>query len=62
MKIAERECLKCEQKFAGIPLLRCGHFICPKCYCYLKTNRDNQHSNKCGCVACGKNMVRKCRI
>lgn len=60
--ISYRTCQECNQTFSRIPLLTCGHFICPECYCKLKANRPNQYSNKCGCPCCGKNMFRKCRI
>lgn len=60
--ISYRTCQECEQTFAQIPLLTCGHFVCSQCYCKLKANRPNPKSNRCGCPTCGKNMIRKSRI
>ncbi len=59
MKRISKICEVCNSLFEYIPSLRCGHFICNKCYCHLKLNRDRS-SNKCGCPICGENMVRKC--
>jgi hypothetical protein len=62
MKNISKTCEICNLTFEYIPNLRCGHFVCNKCYCKLKSNRANQCSNKCGCPTCGENMIRKCRI
>ena len=60
--MTEKECLICLEQFSRVPDLRCGHFICPHCYCKLKANRPDKKSNKCGCPYCFKNMIRKLRL
>lgn len=63
MKSIERTCLRCDETFTQIPLLRCGHFYCHECYSKLKAVRPNPvNNNKCPCPICGENMIRKCRI
>ena len=39
----------------NIPLLRCGHYVCCKCYCALKSNRIND------CHVCKKKLIRGAR-
>lgn len=39
----------------NVPLLRCGHYICPPCYCVLKTNRIYN------CLICHKELKRGCK-
>ena len=36
----------------NVPLLRCGHYICPDCYCTLKLKNINH------CQICFKYLVR----
>lgn len=45
------ECIVCLEEF-HIPLLKCGHFVCPCCYCGLKNRKMN------GCPYCKKRMIR----
>lgn len=54
-----KTCIRCDKTFTTNATLRCGHFVCSKCYCALKENRPIRTSNKCGCPSCGRNMIRK---
>ena len=48
-------CLICSAMYdKNVTLLKCKDYICPKCYCHLKTNRIY----KC---PCGKKLIRGCR-
>lgn len=46
------DCGFCLNTVPNIPLLRCGHFLCNKCYCFMK---DNKIFN---CELCGRKLVR----
>lgn len=35
-----------------VPLLRCGHYACPPCYCKIKDRRINH------CLLCEKKLIR----
>lgn len=52
----QRQCELCKINYSGIPLLICGHFICPPCYVKLK-NIDS----KCKCPFCDKKLQRRLR-
>ena len=43
-------CLDCPDK--NVPLLRCGHYVCPPCYCALK---DHKYFD---CQVCKKKLIR----
>lgn len=43
-------CLDAPDK--NVPLLKCGCYICPPCYCRLKSNKIND------CQVCNKKLVR----
>ena len=45
-------CQKCLQIIDRVPLLRCGHFICAKCYCDCKSMKINN------CGICDKKLIR----
>lgn len=46
-------CLVCIAiKDKNVPLLKCGHYVCPLCYCNLKSNNVNN-------CACGEKLIRK---
>lgn len=47
------DCYICLDEFLKIPLLNCGHFVCPKCYCDLKQRKINS------CCLCKKKLTRK---
>ena len=49
-------CYICLEYINNIPLLRCKHFICSKCYCELKNRRINN------CQICQKKLIRGCKI
>lgn len=46
------KCFKCLSIVANVPLLTCGHFCCPECYCDLKTYKINT------CLICDKPLKR----
>lgn len=46
------KCFKCLSIVANVPLLTCGHFCCPECYCDLKTYKINI------CLICDKPLKR----
>lgn len=41
------------EKSKNIPLLFCGHFCCPECYCKLKINNFKH------CLLCYKPLKRR---
>lgn len=43
-------CLEAPDK--NVPLLKCGHYCCPKCYCSLKFYKMNN------CSVCCKKLIR----
>ena len=48
-------CIICFMSYdKNVPLLKCGDYICPKCYCDLKSNKINE-------CRCGKKLIRGCR-
>ena len=49
----KRECLICYEQLSDVPLLVCGHFICPDCYVKLK------QCGKTTCPFCFKKLKRK---
>jgi len=46
------DCHICQKTIDRVPLLRCGHFVCPKCYCDCKTMKINN------CVVCDRKLIR----
>lgn len=46
-------CLADEDK--NVPLLRCGHYVCPPCYCRIK--QDKMYA----CLICDKKLIRGCK-
>lgn len=53
MKSIERTCQKCKTEITEVPLLMCGHFICPDCYVHLKMEKC------CECPICHRKLKRK---
>lgn len=51
-RLMEKECLVCCNMIGGWPVLKCGHFICPKCYHKLR------HQGITHCPYCFKEMRR----
>lgn len=49
------DCAMCLRTISNIPLLKCGHFICNKCYNDLKS--DNVEK----CELCQKKLIRSCK-
>lgn len=50
-------CFLCNEKPSPlVPLLRCGHYLCCRCYCNTKSNGIGQ------CLQCKKKLVRGMRI
>jgi hypothetical protein len=51
-------CFKCDiPKHKEVPLLVCGCYICPDCYCRLKSSTPKiQH-----CLVCNNKLVRSSR-
>ena len=47
-----KNCFICLEKIEKVPLLKCGCFICPGCYCNLKSRRIDK------CSVCNKKMTR----
>lgn len=48
-------CLHCEDPYdKNVPLLRCGCYLCPSCYCRFKASKIN----KC---LCSKKLIRGSR-
>ena len=47
-----QDCFICLESSPKVPLLKCGHFVCPKCYCELKGNKINN------CCICQKKLIR----
>ena len=45
-------CFICLGFLERVPLLRCGHFVCPECYCACKGRKINN------CCVCNKKMIR----
>jgi len=46
-------CYVCDKSPSNdIPLLRCGCYVCPPCYCKIKDERKNH------CLVCGKKLIR----
>lgn len=43
-------CLADEDK--NVPLLRCGDYVCPPCYCRIKSEKINT------CLMCDKKLIR----
>jgi hypothetical protein len=50
-----QSCFICLNYIERVPLLRCGHFVCPECYEKCKNLRINN------CSVCDKKMVRGCK-
>lgn len=46
-------CLGDEDK--NVPLLRCGCYVCPPCYCRIKQDRIYT------CLLCDKKLIRGCK-
>ena len=47
------ECYICfNEPDQNVPLLKCGHYVCPRCYCALKSNRFYK------CQLCQRKLVR----
>lgn len=46
------DCYICLEKIHGVPLLRCGHFVCPRCYCRCKDVGINN------CSVCDRKLTR----
>ena len=46
------DCYICLESCPNVPLLKCGHFVCPPCYCDLKSRRFYH------CSLCRKELVR----
>ena len=45
-------CLHCEDPYdKNVPLLKCGCYLCPSCYCRFKSSKINN------CL-CGKKLIR----
>lgn len=51
-----KQCQVCSTTDNNVPLLVCGHFICPQCYVKMKTEDKN-----CKCVDCNTRLKRKTR-
>ena len=50
------DCLNCEtQQIKEVPLLVCGCYICPDCYCRLKSSKIHY------CLTCNKKLRRSTR-
>ena len=47
-----QNCFICLGNIPRVPLLRCGHFVCPECYCECK---DRAIYN---CSVCQKKLIR----
>ena len=48
-------CLHCEDSYdKNVPLLRCGCYLCPSCYCRFKSSKINN------CL-CSKKLIRGAR-
>lgn len=46
-------CYKCDKgPNLDIPLLRCGCYVCPPCYCLIKGEKINN------CLICDKKLIR----
>ncbi len=54
MKSSNTCCLECSTpKTTAVPLLECGHFVCPSCYvAKMQCGQKN--------CQCGKRMRRRC--
>ena len=46
------DCYICLESCPNVPLLKCGHFVCPPCYCDLKSRRFYH------CSLCRKELIR----
>ncbi len=47
------DCYLCEKKpDCHVPLLQCGCYCCPPCYCILKDNKIDR------CAVCDKKLIR----
>ncbi len=55
MPIKVFECLICYETESSkcVPNMKCGHFICPECYCKLQIANTNT------CRYCFKKLIRK---
>ena len=49
-------CYICLEYVEKIPLLRCGHFVCCKCYCDMKFQKIKN------CLICNKKLIRGTKI
>ena len=47
-----QNCFICLETIQRVPLLKCGHFVCPSCYCECK---DRGIKN---CSVCQKKLIR----
>lgn len=47
------DCYLCNESVdTNVPLLKCNHFLHPKCYCKLKDNKINN------CLLCNQKLIR----
>lgn len=47
-------CYRCfDMKINSVPLLKCGHYLCSRCYVNLKTN------NLFCCYVCNEKLIRR---
>lgn len=49
-----KPCQVCKTTDNNVPLLVCGHFICPSCYVKMKTENRN-----CKCIICNSTLKRR---
>lgn len=47
-----QNCFVCLETIYRVPLLRCGHFVCPECYCNCKSYGIHN------CSVCKKKLIR----
>ena len=40
----------------NVPLLRCGDYVCPPCYCKIKGSGENN------CILCERRLIRGRRL
>ena len=47
-------CYVCSKLYEkNVPLLVCNHYVCPECYCNMKSKKVNE------CIICNKKLLRK---